>query len=78
MTAKRLILISLASSLAAPASTLRVGPGETYGTIQAAIDAASPGDTIRVGPGIYPESLVLSKAPLGLLGARAGIDARGR
>jgi len=60
------------------ADTLEVGPGETFATIQAAIDAAQPGDVIEVAPGIYPESLWVDVAPLILRGARWQDDARGR
>lgn len=62
----------------ASASTLNVGPGESFTSIQAAVDAASPGDTIIVAPGVYPENLVIGKSPLVLSGCRAAVDARGR
>jgi len=49
-------------------------------TIQAAINKASAGDTINVAAGTYPESapgpLTVNKT-LTLLGAQAGVDARG-
>ena len=72
-----LVLFSLCPVITT-AATLRVGPGEAYGSIQAAIDAAVPGDTIEVKPGLYQENLVVAKAPLVLSGARAADDARGR
>ena len=48
-----------------------------YMTISMAVMAASPGDTIKVCPGTYVENVVLNKS-LMLLGAQAGVDARGR
>ena len=54
-----LILILLVTS--ADAATLTVGPGETYTTIQSAINAASPGDTIEVQSGTYNEHVVVNK-----------------
>jgi len=48
----------LVALLAASAwsATLNVGPGETYTTIQSAIDASSDGDVINVYPGTYAEA----------------------
>ncbi|MCX6679825.1 MAG: right-handed parallel beta-helix repeat-containing protein [Methanothrix sp.] len=54
-----LILILLANC--ADAATLTVGPGQTYTTIQSAINAASPGDTILVQSGTYNEHVVVNK-----------------
>ena len=61
-------------------ATLNVGSGETYETIQAAIDAASPGDTIDV-LATYKSSTTGETFPiridkgLHLLGAQAGSGA---
>lgn len=41
---------------------LRVGPGQTFATIQAAVDAAGPGDYIEVQPGSYPRFTVTNKS----------------
>lgn len=55
-------------------------PTVAHATIQAAVDAAVAGDTISVCPGLYPElaggPLTINKQ-LTLLGAQAGVDARG-
>ena len=59
-------------------ATLNVGPGETYTTIQAAIDAAIPGDTVDVavaydsGGETFPITI---DRGLHLLGAQAGSGA---
>ena len=47
-------------------------------SIQAAIHAAAPGDAVRVGAGTFVEGAVWIDRPLTLLGAQAGVDARGR
>lgn len=43
------------------AATLEVGPGQTYATIQTAIDAAAPLDLVLVHDGTYVENVVISK-----------------
>lgn len=54
----RQIALLFALALLAPAvlagSVRRVGPGQTYTTIQAAIDASAAGDLVLVEPGTYP------------------------
>jgi hypothetical protein len=52
-------------------------PTRDFASIQAAITAATSGDTINVCPGTYIENVILNKS-LALLGAQAGVDARGR
>ncbi|MHB1376515.1 MAG: DUF4214 domain-containing protein [Candidatus Humimicrobiaceae bacterium] len=85
---KKILIISIAalflvsmilfiSPSKAYGATLTVGPGETYTTIQTAIDAASAGDTITVKAGTYNEAIIVNKA-ITLLGAQAGADARTR
>ena len=67
-----LVVVLMALALAAPASAdeegnvLRVGPGQEYETIQAAVDAAQPGSRIlvysrsRVYPERYEESVTVT------------------
>jgi len=45
----------------ARAGILQVGPGKTYATIQAAVNAADANDVIHVYPGSYSESVNLSQ-----------------
>jgi len=52
----------------ADAATLNVGQGQTYTTVQSAIDAASPGDVILVNEGTYIENLVIKKNGISILG----------
>jgi hypothetical protein len=40
-----------------PSSTLRVGPGQPYATLAAAILAAQEGDTLLVQAGTYTDNL---------------------
>ena len=78
MNTARLLYALLALPFAAGAETIQVGPGESFLTIQSAINAAAPGDVIEVAAGLYNENVVIDKSPLTLRGARAGSDARGR
>lgn len=50
-------LLLLACPQLALGATLPVGPGQTYATIQAALDDARSGDVIEVAPGTYDEFL---------------------
>ena len=38
-----------------------MGPGQTYSSIQSAVDSASPGDLISVGEGTFDENVLLNK-----------------
>jgi hypothetical protein len=53
--------IGLATAPLVHADVLEVGPGKTYATIQAAVNAANAGDEIYVYPGTYNESVDLSQ-----------------
>ena len=50
-------LLLLFTTLAASAATLNVGAGQTYTTVQSAINAVSNGDTVLIAPGTYYENI---------------------
>lgn len=54
------ILLSVTLGGIASAATLTVGPGQTYTTIQAAVDSADEGDTINVKAGTYGENIYIN------------------
>ena len=55
-----IVLISLPGL--ATAATRHVGAGQTYATIQAAVDASSPGDSIVIHDGTYVENVTVDRA----------------
>jgi len=55
------------------AADLLVGPGQTYTTIQSAVDAAVSGDNIIVEAGTYVEQVLIDAKDLTVTGAGAGL-----
>lgn len=75
LAAAALTLAALpATASAAQPSVLRVGPGEQYGTIQAAVDAAKQGSTIQVFPGVYNEEVSIATSNIKLLAQGAYVN----
>lgn len=71
MISYRIFFCMLALFLAAGtagAATLNVGQGQTYSTIQSAIDASETGDVISVSEGTYYENVVLTKSGIVIMG----------
>jgi nitrous oxidase accessory protein len=74
-----LLALTLGAAASAAAQELRVGAGERYRTIGAAVAAARPGSTIRVQAGTYREPTIEIRVPrLTLVGeGRPLLDAEG-
>ncbi len=62
------ISILLLTAVSASAANLEVGQGQTYTTIQAAIDAAKTGDTILVNEGLYNENPLIKTNGISIIG----------
>lgn len=60
-------IVLLISGLAS-AATLNAGQGQTYSTIQSAINAAKTGDMILVSEGTYKENLLVKTNGISILG----------
>ena len=67
------LLAALIAVVPAGAADLLVGPGQTYETIQAAVDAAASGDAIIIDPGTYPEQVLVDAKDLTITGAGQGL-----
>ncbi|NJD76973.1 MAG: hypothetical protein FIB08_07750 [Candidatus Methanoperedens sp.] len=63
-----IVLVILSGIEVTNAATLNVGDGQTYTTIQSAIDASNTGDEISVGEGTYSENLVIKKNDISITG----------
>lgn len=62
------VLVSLLAAGTAGAATLNVGQGQTYSTIQSALDASETGDVISVSEGTYYENVLLRKNGVVIMG----------
>ncbi len=68
-----LLALPIPVSVVAQENVLRVGPGQAYATIQAAVDAANQGSRVLVYPGIYFESVSVTKNNLQILAQGEGV-----
>jgi predicted outer membrane repeat protein len=61
------LLLSLLLASAAHAADRTVGPGQTYATIQAAVNASADGDVLRIAAGTYDEAITIAELDLSLV-----------
>ncbi len=66
------ILVILLSAGFANAATLNVGQGQTYTTIQSAVNAAKTDDVISVSEGTYSENIVVKMNGISIIGQDKG------
>ncbi len=66
-----MVAVVLASMTEASAADRHVGAGQSYSTVQAAVDASNNGDTVIVHTGTYNERVVIDDAAITQLTLRA-------
>ncbi len=62
------ILVILLCIGFANAATLNVGQGQTYATIQSAVNAAKTGDVVSVSEGTYSENIIVNTNGISIIG----------
>ena len=73
-----LLLAALQLPVESGLRTRSVGPGESYPTLDAALQEANAGDTLRLGPGVHTGPVLIDR-PIVLLGEKGAVlDGGGR